>query len=614
MTKLEDKFWDAAINEAATRRRPPDQADQILMRLQIPDLGAPKTETRGRVFKLRRVLEVAAAAAALIAIGILTGLIPLGGDPPENGTGPDAEPRMIAAAPGAVYETKDNHVELKDGWLLVTTGAPDVHCEGSTLSRVDGRILVHAGSMPTGAQAESVADWLHANGLEQEMITQAKRWVQGVGLAALVLSGSALLDGNHIEAQDNEPTEVAKWYAVDSVMDIEKLPKEATHVFGWELDGAHLEFLSEHSQLSHLEYGRARNMRAEYLSKLAKLSKLEFLDLSQARWEGGADYSALLTFGALKSLSIDFRPDVGSGETKRDLTEEVLRTLSERGVELTLTGLERVQGQQLAWIGSNLKGVKSLDLRNNDRIGDADLRTLQRIGNLSHLDLRDCEDIGELGLAYVSKIASLRELLITADMTEAVTYQLAHMDQLEFLSVQFVSEPERTKSGLRTLARLPKLVRFSVMAPADLDAAPEIKNFVNLERLELDWWTGRGGFTQDCRILRVYGATGVRSMKLHIDGFELRDLDDVSLSLDRSELTEIEETDALREVTLYIRVDSEFENAVDRPIFLLKLAKFTGLKQVHVKYEVKQGQSTDAFIEYMKKVLKDYEVDFAVDE
>src|SRR5690606_37387024 len=114
--------------------------------------------------------------------------------------------------PGAEYEYKDGIIELKSGWLLVTTGAPTVFCEGSELSKVDGRVLVHAGSMPTGAQAESVADWLNANGLEQAMIMEAKRWVQGVGLAALVLSGSALLDGNRIEAQEvGEPAEAPDW-------------------------------------------------------------------------------------------------------------------------------------------------------------------------------------------------------------------------------------------------------------------------------------------------------------------------------------------------------------------------------------------------------------------
>jgi hypothetical protein len=134
MTALEDKFWDAAITEAATRRGPPEQAQQILLRLQNPELDGKPAR---RVPWLRRGLEVAAAAVVLLAIGVLTGLIPLGERTVED---PQQVPREVAAAPGAEYELEDGVIQLHGGWLLVSTGAPDVISGESILSGVDGRV------------------------------------------------------------------------------------------------------------------------------------------------------------------------------------------------------------------------------------------------------------------------------------------------------------------------------------------------------------------------------------------------------------------------------------------------------------------------------------------
>ena len=89
MTTLEDGFWEQAIGEAAGGRKPPAQTDVILTRLQIPDLGPPPVEEKpkGRLLRLRHLFEAAAAVAALLAIGVLTGLIPLGGGNAGNGAG-----------------------------------------------------------------------------------------------------------------------------------------------------------------------------------------------------------------------------------------------------------------------------------------------------------------------------------------------------------------------------------------------------------------------------------------------------------------------------------------------------------------------------------------------
>lgn len=470
MTKLEGKFWDAAITEAATRRRPPDQADQILMRLQIPDLGPPKSERKARVFKLRRVLEVGAAAAALIAIGILTGLIPLGGDSPDKGLGPEPEPSMIAAAPGTEFETHEHHVELKDGWLLVTTGAPDVHCEGSTLTNVDGRVLVHAGSMPTGAQAKSVADWLKANELEQEMIGNSKRWITTATLAVLVLAGSAQLDGQRIEAEEEAPVATpVPWYPVQSVMDIETLPKDVRWVDISELKAAHLEFVSKHPHVVGINARYLKYLEGSHLDALVKMENLEYLDISGVSWSGEIDYRPLKALTSLKELVIDYTPN-GDPDADNYHVVETLKHLMEQGTRVYL-GNMHLGTEALLNLLDEVPGITDLDLTLSTAVNNpAVLKRLAEVASLKSLTLFT----DDLGLAYLAKSPSLESLTVTSMVTEAILYQLGKFQGLKTLEIVHANAVVSKKGPLIERGALGSEVSH-------------LDQLSNLRTLKIDW-------------------------------------------------------------------------------------------------------------------------------
>ncbi|MCA8916558.1 MAG: hypothetical protein KDB90_14225 [Planctomycetes bacterium] len=529
MTKLEDKFWDAAIKEAVTGKQPPNQADQILLRLEIPDLGPPKPEAapKGRVIRLRLFVEVAVAAAALVAIGILTGLIPIGGTEAGNEPTPAPEGQHFASAPGTKFERIDDRIELMDGWLLVTTGAPEVHCEGSVLNKVDGRVLAHAGGAPSDEQAEAAASWLKANNLEMGMIKDAKRWIQAAGMAALVLAGSAYLDGQRIEAQEDTGTAEAKWHVVRTVMDIDRLPDDAKYVQGTYLKGPHLEFLATHKQIERLDIRGIRDLSAENLSVLKELPALTYLDLRDASWSGRIQYASLGGLKSLTELKLDY-PDTASSE-EVDLWGtyiQPLRAMAERKVQVTIGSADEPDGTALGELLANVGTIVSLDLFGNGKLTDADFKQVANYPALKELGARDVKGLTELGLAYLAEANKLEKLALDLRLGEAIGYQLQKMTRLVAFEYTFPASTgpsglyTSTKPTAETLGQcLPKMtglrhLSVPMLAIVEMDWPERLE----LETLEIlgDSYSGRQGLHDPTDAQRIRVLSGSARCALHV--------------------------------------------------------------------------------------------------
>jgi hypothetical protein len=614
----EERFWDASIAEAVREDTPPDLTARVLKELaESPETVTAAPRRKGRLLKI--CLELAAAACVVVAIGWATGLIKL----PEGNQTIDPEPRQVAAPEGTDYAIVDETLVLRHGWLLVTTGSLDVHCGDSRLTEVDGRVLVFAGSMPTRAEAAAVADWLKANELEIDMITQTKRWAQGLAMAAMVLTGSAVLDGTRIEAEQKEDT---TWHIVRSVMDIDKLDESAHYVRGEYLSGAHLEFMAERKQIRAIEARNCEDLRPAHIRSLATLPHLTLLDLRDAAWNPEVvDYGALLALPHLKQLAVDYQPDVthhegkfppADFETSMNITS-TLRELANRGVQITLYKLEDLHGAAVRRIAENISTLRELDLNNNDYITDADIKSLAEHPNLESLNLIGCRQVTELGLAYLARNNRLKRLAFTDKLTEAVLHQISRMTNLEVLEL-----PDGTAFSSRDSH---ELIRAEAATFKALQSLPKLRHLTwwpETKNLVIENFALLAGF-KSLRSLNLNLAYDVDMQKLldvlhvaQLSNVEMIEISCYSLLLDgdSTELlaseafAKLKKSDKLRELTIG---PIDLPRKGKSPIGEL-LAPFTGLKIVRLSVE--DADDIPAAREFGESSLKGYKVEIHVSE
>jgi hypothetical protein len=624
----EERFWEASIAEAVSDTPPPDVTARVLTSLAEPERQA--SPRRGRLRILRWGLELAAAAGVVAAIGIATGLIQLpGGDDPV----PVVE---VAAAPGTEYERHEHHIELRHGWLLVTTGAPDVHCEGSILTKVDGRVLVHATSMPSRAQAESVTDWLNANQLEMDMMMEAKRWALGVGLAALVLNGSAVLDGQEIKGPEPETGSAEKWHVVRTVMDIDNLPKDARYVEASGLDAAHLEFLVDVDGLRGIRMLDSKQLRSEYLVSLKKLKDLRWLDIRGAAWDHEPDLSPLTELTQLQHVGVDLipaayvdskglpvqyksNPTFGSphghmlnqnsdGSTYRSAYEferkslPALAALAERGVTIELGPWNPRSPEELSLVSKELPTLNGLSLVNPST---ADMRVVGAHDGMKSVELTQY-DARQIGLAYLTRQPSIESLSLSARGVKLdEIYQISKL-QLKRLSIRAVleSSPERSLkliAGMKTLREL-ELAGLNISQ----DGISAFAGFADMQRLdrlvigseviEEDYsgiWTFAIGHFVPARVLAI------RSEYLWVPGLDVYE-----------EFLESARAGGQIEV---MRFDAEYgefvgENFDENSVAALK--GFTNLKRVEVRRDLfREPVMEDQFVAWLKEHLPGIEVE-----
>ena len=621
----EDRFWEASIAEAVSDKPPPDITAKVLTELAR---GEPAPAKRGRVRLLRWGLELAAAAVVVLAIGLATGIISLPGG--EDDT--PLPPTQVAASPDAVYEYIDGNIELKHGWLLVTTGAPTVMCEGSVLSKVDGRVLIHAGSMPPGERPESVVNWLNANNVETDMVNNIKHWVKGVGLAALVLSGTAMLDGQEIKAPEPQPQSTAEWHVVRSVMDIDNLPEGAKYVNADGLDAAHLDFLAEVESLEGISLRSGVGLRSEHLVGLKVLKNLKWLDIRGVDWASMPDLAPLSELPSVKRLGIDlvpasFRDEDGKlnvyadgdpsayelglvtqyiTETRTSYNEisfdyeestlPALKALSERGVMIDLGTWRPGTQEDVADVLETLPTLNSIVM---DYASTGVMKMLASHDKLTAIELENYS-AGQLGLAYLARKSSLQELSISSEqITLEEVYQLSRMG-LRFLRIdaELASSPDRCFEALSKMKNLRELE----LANLNLDdetypAYTELGAIQRLDRLLIEYPNGWAEFMV---------AHVVPTRRLEIGGAEYATIPNMK---GVPEALRNGQVGKHLEVIRFDLSEAEFSHDYYSEENVASLKSYPNLKRIEVR---RGGFDTpaeeDQFVRWLKENLPDVEV------
>ncbi|MEE9310886.1 MAG: hypothetical protein V3V10_00610 [Planctomycetota bacterium] len=433
-----DRFWEATIEEATGKQTAPDLSQEIFAEISARATNQPIAETPKRKSGFVYFARTTAIAASLFLIAWISGVLDLnpGGDSSEV-------TQNYIASPDADVAQHEEYLELKRGWMLVTTGTPDVRCQSSSLTGVDGKVLLFVGSMPSREEFDSVSKWLTHNDLETEMTINPKKWVIGAALSALVLTGSALFDGNKIVAQEVEKKQqIQVWHNVKSVMEIEKLPKTATSVRLSGVQGAHLEFLINHKQIERLDIRNISGLRPAHLESLSSFPNLAYLNMKGANWNGHIDYRPLSKLKNLSGLTLDY-PDLweegddDSGTMRQARFEsDFYRPLSElaaRDVELSITHGARAEGKSLATLLSRVDSIKSLDLYRNNRLTDADFKAIAASESIIELNVSRVSGLSELGLAFLARANRLTSLTLDHESTPAVCYQIGKMTSLTSL-------------------------------------------------------------------------------------------------------------------------------------------------------------------------------------
>lgn len=457
------------------------------------------------------------------------------------------------------------------------------------------------------------------------MIMQVKRWVQGAGMAALVLTGSAMLDGQRIQSQEEVKIEQPRWYTVRTVMDIDKLPEDAKWVRGENVSGAHLEFLAKRQSVEAVDFSRCEDLRADHIRTLSAMKNLKFLELRGAEWGESPDYSALTSLKALKELAVDYVPrwsawDLSTANKNWDAGFNVtdsLRDLSARGVLVTLGNLDEISGKTLATIAENVTTLRELNLEGNSQINDADLKVLASHPALERLNLEECYEITELGLAYLAERNRLRSLRVSMEISEPIVYQLGRMTNLERLEVPWglnlnggYGDEENYGELLRkALTQLSGLKNLKYLCwYVEQDVRPE--DFSPLAKLPaLRTLSLRGIDKQEDLYAWLDIAAQVPVTRLEI-GYSLGLFEDDKDILDGSlakELAKHKDVTSVKEILLDT---GNYGIFADRPseagALPLVLKKFPSLK--HVTLLAMDKEESNFYKAYAAKFLGDYEV------
>ncbi|MCB9933292.1 MAG: hypothetical protein H6841_07720 [Planctomycetes bacterium] len=184
---------------------PPDLIELTLARLEAGDeTGAQPTgeaapaavailATRGRMLLLRRL---AVAACILLALTLITWVL-----------WPRPLPASVTATPAASYLVRDDYIQLKSGWLLLTDGAPEVRADNGRVSDVRGRAVAGVG-IPNAETLDALAMELQLSDSETQMLKLTKRWLTAGSLAVCVLTGQAMLNDALVQADELPAPEV----------------------------------------------------------------------------------------------------------------------------------------------------------------------------------------------------------------------------------------------------------------------------------------------------------------------------------------------------------------------------------------------------------------------
>ncbi|MCC6464732.1 MAG: hypothetical protein IT463_05270 [Planctomycetes bacterium] len=494
MTSNEQRFWESAVAEAVHRRGPPDQTAEILARLAGGNRAAAPRRLRPW---LRYPLELAVAATVVLAIGVSTGLLTWPSEPPADTPGKDVPYSSPAAS---VLRLDEQGLELVRGWALVRTGAPGLRCGASKLTDIQGVVLLRAGSAPRDEQWEEVRNWLNENQLETDML-KTKSWVYGLALAALVIQGSAVLDGQTIKAQDSPADVAVKWYPVETLREIDLLPPDATHV-ETHMKGDYLKALMEFERMEGLRVLGPQEVTPELLGIIGTAKGLKVLDLRGNNFGPTGVTFPQASLPYLKWLGVDL--------ADHGFSIESLKQIADQGVKVEI-GTVRCSAGLLAALKTAFPGTQVLSVTNAE---DADLKELSTFQQLKRLELVNCKS-GELGFVGLAKSGSLQEMALDTPVSLEAMHQIAKLKSLHTLHL--LGGTDWSKELCSTLAGM-KLSKLAVPGRN----AREIVNLLNANQLGA-WqaktlvWTGTLGsadFVNACVVTVRVGATRVVMEKL----------------------------------------------------------------------------------------------------
>ncbi|MCK6440289.1 MAG: hypothetical protein L6Q71_08835 [Planctomycetes bacterium] len=197
-----DRLVETDLEETLGGIAAPDLKDAILRRAGDAS-EAPVHELRPKVKRGGSWVGTSIAAASIV-IGFA--LIAFGPDNGINHPHKDSG-STYELGEGADVVNVNDELELRDGWVLLSSGAPRLRSPGVNLSDVNGRVLIKCGGIPTAEELAALRQSMNQlkNQLKKDeeiMLQDMKRWMTVGGAAVCMLSGTAALNNVTIAAQD----------------------------------------------------------------------------------------------------------------------------------------------------------------------------------------------------------------------------------------------------------------------------------------------------------------------------------------------------------------------------------------------------------------------------
>jgi internalin A len=277
--------------------------------------------------------------------------------------------------------------------------------------------------------------------------------------------------------------------------ELRSLPQLTNLHVGWPpVRGNELSAISQLAQLRDLRAYFPDDERADNQSHLARLKRLEHLDVASSEISPQL-FADIRGVTSLKSL------ELGSLEPEVDLRK--LRELP-RLERLRLSGayVNRSRIENLA----ELPSLKELDL-SFIPLGAGELAALGRLARIERLNLSKTA-LTDIGLAQVKQLRSLKELnLYWNEITDSGVKELAGLEHLQTLRL---ARTRITDDALRLLSGLPNLSELDISGTNVTDnAVQQLHTFRRLDRLSIS-----GPYITDEGIKELSKLTHLRQLAL----------------------------------------------------------------------------------------------------